>query len=119
MLIRMHCSINCIINCIGSYFKEAKFRKPTLSECPLSCQEMMYKSVGYQSKVYTRAEVSIVYQHKLGHITEVEELATYELEEFFSDLGSWFGTFGGYVVFVACRNRCFCVHGHYEALNGE
>ena len=84
-----------IINCIGSYFKEAKFRKPTLSECPLSCQEMMYKSVGYQSKVYTRAEVSIVYQHKLGHITEVEELATYELEEFFSDLGSWLGLLSG------------------------
>ena len=92
-----------IMNCIGSYYEEEKFRIPTLSECPLSCTEMIYKSFGNQKrveeerfmKIWNKAEASIILKHKLGRITEVEELATYELEDFFSDLGSWLGLLVG------------------------
>ena len=83
------------LQCIRSFFEEDNFPKPTLTQCPLSCREMMFKSDGEQRNTWKKSQLSLNFKFKTDRMTEVSEVPTYTSDNFFSDVGSWLGLLVG------------------------
>ena len=115
-----------VLDCIGEYYtkryREEDYYTADFYQCPLPCYEIFVESYVKQDKTYTSEAIKNTgLETRLSsilstRITEVQEIATYTSDNFFSDVGSWLGLLVGMsflsiveiaaFIFTVLRERC-------------
>ena len=89
------------LECISKHFENYQYHfirreHMKITECPLPCSEIITESVlEQQHNISDPGILGIRIVIPSMRITEVQEIATYSLDNFFADLGSWLGLLVG------------------------